>query len=92
MGEKTGEGQSGGVNISGTVGSVGGDIVGRDEVVGAPSTAALDAALKPLIEAISVAPAEKRTEAEAKITALKQEAAKGKDANDGAIAGSPTGC
>jgi hypothetical protein len=51
MGEKTGEGQSGGVNISGTVGSVGGDIVGRDKIVGAPSAAALDAALRPLIEA-----------------------------------------
>ena len=53
MGEKPGEGQSGGVNISGTVGTVGGDIVGRDKIVGAPSAAALDGALKPLIEAIS---------------------------------------
>jgi hypothetical protein len=37
MDEKDNEGQSGGVNISGTVGSVGGDIVGRDKNVGAPS-------------------------------------------------------
>ena len=33
MTEKTGQGQSGGVNISGSVGSVGGDIVGRDKVI-----------------------------------------------------------
>ena len=44
MGEKTGEGQSGGVNIAGAVGSVGGDIVGRDKIVGVPSAAALDGA------------------------------------------------
>ena len=86
MGEKPGEGQSGGVNISGTVGSIGGDIVGRDKVVGAPSAAALDAALQPLIEAIRAAPAEKRADAEEKLVGLKQEAAKGKNANDGTIA------
>ena len=86
MGEKTGEGQSGGVNISGSVGSVGGDMVGRDKIAGMPSAAALDDALRPLIEAIRGAPAEKRADAEAKLSALKQEAAKGKDANDGAIA------
>jgi hypothetical protein len=86
MGEKPGEGQSGGVNISGTIGSVGVDIVGRDKIVGTPSAAALDAALKPLIDAIGAAPREKRSEAEAKVAALKQEAAKGKDANDGVIA------
>jgi SEFIR domain len=86
MGEKTGEGQSGGVNIAGTVGSVGGDIVGRDKIVGVPSAAALDDALRPLIEAIGAAPAEVQAEAEAKLAALKQEAAKGKDANDGVSA------
>lgn len=86
MGEKTGQGQSGGVNITGKVGSVGGDIVGRDKIVGAPSGAALDSALRPLIEAIGTAPAEIRSEAEAKLAALKQEAAKGKAANDGVIA------
>ena len=86
MGEKIDEGQSGGVNIAGTVGSVGGDIVGRDKIVGVPSAAALDGALRPLIDAISAAPAEKRAEAEAKLVALKQEAAKGKDANDGVVA------
>jgi len=86
MGERTGEGQSGRVNIGGSVGSVGGDIVGRDKITGAPSAAALDSALRPLREAIGAAPAEVRTEANAKLTALKQEAAKGKDANDSVIA------
>ncbi len=86
MGEKKGEGQSGGVYISGKVGSVGGDIVGHDKITGIHSVAALDDALRPLIEAIGDAPAEKRAEAEAKLAALKQEAAKGKDANDGVIA------
>jgi hypothetical protein len=86
MSKKTGKGQSGGVNITGTVGSVAGDIVGRDKIVGAPSAAALDGALKPLLEAISAAPAEKRSEAEAKLAALKEEAAKGKNANDSVMA------
>jgi hypothetical protein len=86
MSEKIGHGQSGGVSITGTIGSVGGDIVGRDKIVGTPSAAALEGALRPLIEAIGSAPGEKRAEAEEKLAALKQEAAKGKDANDGAVA------
>ena len=86
MGEKPGEGQSGGLNIFGTIGTVHGDIVGRDKIVGAPSAAELDQALKPLIDAVSTAPSEKRLEAEAKLGALKQEAAKGEKANDGTIA------
>ncbi len=86
MGEKTGEGQSGGVNISGTVGSVSGDIVGGDKIVGAPSAAALDETLRPVHEAIMAAPPQVQPEAEAKLAALKQEAAKGKNANDGVVA------
>src|SRR5512144_3087603 len=86
MGEKTGEGRSGGVDISGHVDNVHGDIVGRDKNVGVPSAAALDGALRPVIEVIGAAPAEVRSEAEAKLAALKQEAAKGKDANDSVIA------
>jgi hypothetical protein len=86
MDEKDNEGQSGGVNISGTVGSIGGDIVGRDKNVGAPSAAALDAALRPLIEAIAAAPTAVKSDAEAKLAALKQETAKGKQARDGTIA------
>jgi hypothetical protein len=86
MSERTGRGQSGGVNISGSVGSVGGDIVGRDKIIGVPSAAEFDGALRPLKGAIGAAPAEKRAEAEAKVIALKQEAAKGKDADDGVMA------
>jgi hypothetical protein len=86
MGEKPGEGQSGGVNISGSIGSVGGDIVGRDKITGIPTVAELDGALRPLSEAVEAAPAEARSEAHAKLTALKQEAAKGKNANDRTIA------
>lgn len=86
MGDKTSEGQGGGVNISGSVGSVGGDIVGRDKITGAPSAAALDAALRPLIEAVRSAPPATRAEAEVKLTELKQEAAKGKNANDSVMA------
>ncbi len=85
MGEETGKGQSGGVNISGVVGSVGGNIVGGNMNVGIP-LADLDGALRPVIAAIGAAPADKRSEAEAKLAALKEEAAKGKDANDGVIA------
>jgi len=82
MSERTPQGRSGGVNISG---SVGGDIVGRNKIVGAPSAAALDETLHPVREAIKAAP-QVQPEAEAKLAALKQEAAKGKDANDGVIA------
>jgi hypothetical protein len=83
MPDKTASGQSGGVNISGIVGSVGGDIVGHDKITGAPSAAALDEALRPLSKAIEAAPAE---EADAKVKALKEEAAKGKGASDGVMA------
>jgi hypothetical protein len=86
MGEKTGEGQSGGVNIAGKVGSIGGDIVGHDKITGAPSAAALEGVLCPLIEAVGAAPVDVRSEAEAKLGILKQEAAKGKDADDSVIA------
>lgn len=50
------------------------------------SPAALDAALRPLAEAIAMAPAEVRPAAEAGLAALRYEAAKGKDADDGAMA------
>jgi hypothetical protein len=85
MGEKPAAGQSGGVNIGGSVGNVGGNIVGRDLTI--TGAAALDNALRPLQEAIRSAPDDTRAEAETKLAALKQEAGKGKDANDGVIAG-----
>ena len=80
------KGQSGGVNISGHVGSVGGDIVGGDKVTGAPTAAALAEAFRPLIEAVANAPIAAKAEAETKLVELQQEAAKGKSANDGVIA------
>ena len=86
MNEKMGESQRGGVNISGSIGSVGGDIVGRDKITGMPSMSQLDSALRPLIGAIEAAPAENQAKAEAKLSALKHEAAKGSRADDGVIA------
>jgi hypothetical protein len=86
MSERTPQGQSGGVNISGSIGSVGGDIVGRDKIFGDPSAAALDDALRPVLEAIRAQPPQMQPEAEAKLAALKQEAAKGKNADDGVMA------
>lgn len=86
MNASTSHNQSGGVNISGAIGTVGGDIVGHDKTVGGPSAAALDDALRPVNEAIKTAPPQVQLEAEAKLAALKQEAAKGKDANDGVMA------
>ena len=47
------EGQSGGVTIAGTIGSVGGDIVGRDKIVGIPTREALDQVFKPLLEMLA---------------------------------------
>lgn len=87
MDERAGQGQSGGVSISGTVGSVGGDIFGGNKNVGgAPLAAALDEALRPVIEAIRAAPPAAQPDAEAKVAALRQEAAKGKGADDTVVA------
>jgi hypothetical protein len=86
MSERNPQGQSGGVNISGSVGSVGGDIVGGNKNVGVPSAALLDDTLRPVFVAIREVPHQAQSEAKAKLVALKQEAAKGKDANDGVIA------
>jgi hypothetical protein len=80
---------SGGVSITGSVGTVRGDIVGRDKIINTvdqTSQGDLDNAFRPLIEAIKAAPPDKRTEADAKLTALQEEAAKGEEADDGAIA------
>ncbi len=86
MSSEAGGGQSGGVNISGQVGSVAGDIVGRDKITNAQTIAALDSALRPLTDAINSAHPEKRDEAAAKLAALRQEVTKGKGANDRTVA------
>lgn len=85
MNEKN-PGQSGGVTISGFVGKAG-DIVGRDKITAnAISSAELDGLLQPMRDAIGQAPAEVQQAAQAKVDALKQEAAKGEDAADGTMA------
>src|SRR5262245_26767073 len=54
--------------------------------VGVMPPAALEGALPPLFASAASAPAQTRVEAEAKLAALKQEVAKGKDADDGVVA------
>jgi hypothetical protein len=71
-----------GVNISGVVGSVGGDIVGRDKIVQTYSPVAIESAFRPIDDALRGAP----QDAAAKLAALKSEAAKGKNADDGVVA------
>jgi len=72
--EKKARGQSGGVNISGGSVTVGGDIVGRDKIVGTEiSKAQLDQVFRPLTEAVRAARHEKQQEAAQKVEALKNE-------------------
>jgi hypothetical protein len=83
----SGRRQSGGVNISGAIGTVGGDIVGRDKIIfRGPSSAELDEAFHQMDREIRDLPADARGEAEAILRELKQEAAKGNDATDGVVA------
>jgi len=85
--EKSGVGQDGGVNISGGTVTVGGDVVGRDKIVGTEiSRAQLDQVLRPVEEAIRTAPPANQPEAMQKLEELKGEAARGKNAKDGAVA------
>ena len=85
FGGGSGERKRGGVNIvniSGEIGHIGGDIVGGDKIVQAMTPLMIDAAFRPLDEAVKGAP----PEATAKLAALKAEAGKGKDADDGVVA------
>lgn len=85
--EKRTEGQSGGVNISGGSVTVGGDIVGRDKIVGTEiSQAQLDQIFHPVMEAIRTVPPEKQNEAVQQLEALKAETSKGKKADDSVVA------
>jgi hypothetical protein len=80
-----GERKNGGVkivNISGEIGNIGGDIVGGDKIVQTVMPLMVDAAFRPLDDALKGAP----PEAAAKLAALKTEAAKGKEADDGVVA------
>jgi hypothetical protein len=79
--------QTGGVNISGTNVTVGGDVVGRDKIVGTEiSNAQLDQLFGPLAEAVRNAPRTVQQDATQKVEELKKEAAKGKSASDSAMA------
>ncbi len=80
-GERRGGGDSS-VNISGVIGTVEGDIVGGDKIVQTYSPIALEMAFRPLDDALKGAP----SDAAAKLAALKTEAAKGTNANDGVVA------
>jgi len=77
----------GGVTITGgTVSTGGGDIVGRDKVQ-VISQNHIDGAFAPIAQAIEATTSpEHRAAAEQKLRALKDEAAKGKNANDSVIA------
>jgi len=85
--EKSGTRQSGGVNISGGAVTVGGDIVGRDKIVGTEiSQVQLNQILRPVEDAIRTASPENQPQAKQKLEELKAEAAKGKNADDGVVA------
>lgn len=76
--------QSGGVNIIGGENIFHGDVTGRDKIV--YSAGDLNIMFKPLIEAIQQAPPEKQHEAQQKVAALKEEVAKGNQAEDSRMA------
>jgi hypothetical protein len=76
------EGQSGGVNISGSTVTAGGDITGGDKITYTQvPREQLDQAFRPLTEAVG-----RHEEAQQKLEALKAEAARGKKADDGVMA------
>ena len=75
----------GGVMISEKLGNVGGGIVGGDKITN-PPPADLTAALAPLRLLIAATPTEHQPEAAEKLETIKQEAAKGPGADDGAMA------
>ena len=75
-----------GVNISGAVSSVGGDIVGRDKIINQGSSRELEEALRPFKELISTSPQENRAEALAKLAEMRKEVAKGGKSDDGVVA------
>jgi hypothetical protein len=79
--------QSGGVNISGSGITIGGDVTGRDKIAGNEfSHVRLDQIFMPLENVVRAASAETQAEATAKLEALKKEAGKGKNADDTVMA------
>jgi hypothetical protein len=85
--EAKAERQNGGVNISGGNVTVGGDIVGRDKIVGTEtSSVQMEQIFRPLMDEVCSAPEAVRERAAQKVDELKREAAKGKNASDGVMA------
>ena len=82
------EGQSGGVSFASTVGTIVGDVTGRDKITHVihVAAAAHEAAFAPVAEAIRAAPPGAQPQAETQLAELKAEAAKGKAADDGVMA------
>lgn len=81
--------QSGGVSIRGGSVHVEGDVVGRDKITTVTTGLSgdqLKQLFAPLMNALQAAPPEKQNEAIQKAEELKKEVAKGKEANDGAMA------
>ena len=86
MSEETDAGQSGGVSISGRIGVLRGDIVGRDKIIGDNSATELNEIFKSLRAAIALAPEREAQQADTLFAELKKEVAKGGNASDGVIA------
>ncbi len=85
--EAKGARQSGGVNITAGNVTVGGDISGRDKIVGPEiSTVQLEQIFRPLTDAVRSAPPAVQEEAAQKVEELKKETAKGKSATDSVMA------
>jgi hypothetical protein len=79
--------RTGGVDISRSRVTVHGDIVGVDKVSGSEmSRVHVDQLFQPFTDAIQMAPLETRQEASEKMTALKKEIGRGKQANDSVMA------
>ncbi|MDW9667796.1 hypothetical protein GOB27_14475 [Sinorhizobium meliloti] len=85
MSEKDGE-RSSGVDIGGFVGSVGGDIVGRDKTAVESTQRDLGFVFQTLLDAARTAPPEHQQEAEEMLAQLRAEVGKGKQADDGVVA------
>lgn len=85
MGDDPDYKRNGGVNISGYVGVVHGDIVGRDKAISL-NAASLEYAFAPLTDFLNTVPASQREEAKAKLVLLKEEAGKGDRSTDTVIA------
>ena len=78
--------QTGGISVSGGHVEVSGDMVGGDKTV-TITAGQINEAIKPIADAINDAPPEKRDKAAKTLEALKQEAQKGKGADDKVLAG-----